>query len=135
MPTMVSQILENNTQIQKDFYKLLMSYVHRLLPKQKRSGSWKTGMDKLQVGDIVLLKKLESSFSDLWQLGRVIEIVKDRYRKVIVEYVNSTQDCRRTTERRERDLVLLSSIDDLDLNTREYQAAIASDVAWSNSRK
>ena len=124
--------MEGNKKLQDDFFKILVSMLHRLVPTPSHTtaGLWSDGDVHLQEGDIVLMKKQETDFNQAWHVGRVSNIVEGRYRKVTVEYVNASEKTKRTTERRERDLVLLQGIDDLDLGTEAHRAAVATDVSW-----
>ena len=67
---------------------------------------------QFQVGDVVFFKKHDSSLSKTYQFGIVskVEVSKDGVcRKVMVRYCNSK------TFRSVRELVLIRSVDELDL--------------------
>ena len=112
----VKKIIETNEQIFSAWFKAwLTSYVPNLVDRPK----WHRSDDSLQVGDVVLFLKSEQEFDLQYQYGMVSDVlVSDdtEVRQVEVEYVNHNENgVRRKTKRGVRDLVLIHSVDDLDL--------------------
>ena len=122
------RIVEVNKNIIEDFYKILFTLWQFLIPRAKVSGKWRVSLDKLQPGDVVMFQKSESLARDGWQIGRVAEVLKDRYRRVVVVYKNANDGTFRETERSERSLLLLKSLEESDLGTSEHQAIVAGDL-------
>ena len=124
----VGRIIEVNRDIIEDFYQILFSLWQFLIPRAKVSGRWRVSLDKLACGDIVMFQKTKTRARDGWQMGRIVEIVKDRYRQVIVRYCNSEDGVFRETQRSERSLLLIKALEESDLGTSEHQAIIAGDL-------
>ena len=81
-------------------------------------------------GDVVLFSKSEKEFEDLYQYGIVKMVThgKDgKIRKVEVEYQNPTEDCKRSTVRGVRDLIIVHPVDELGLSKELFDLAITSD--------
>ena len=138
-------IKNKNEALQEAFYKILMSSIHLLIPRQKMTGKWGKGHPKekkkednhymrpLVIGDVVLFKK-DEGFREGWHFGRVISNPEGRWRKVVVEY-QLAEAAWDTTVRAERDLRLIQGIDDIDMNTEAHQLAIAADMAYKRGLK
>ena len=91
-----------------------MGYVPTLIERSKLHKTDKP----INVGDIVLFLKSEREYDLQYQYGIVSGLKKGRdglIRKVLVEYKNHNENVRRTTERGVRDLVIISSVDELDI--------------------
>ena len=73
------------------------------------------------VGDIVLFLKSEREYDEQYQYGIVSSINRGKdghVRKVDVEYKNSSETTKRTTQRGVRDLFVVHPIDELDIYER-----------------
>ena len=80
---------------------------------------WFASGRNIQVEDIVLFKKIDSTISKIYQFGiiaRVDSSKDDVVRKVMVRYCNSSENKFRGTFRSVRELVLIRSVDDLNLH-------------------
>ena len=111
----VRKIVQTNEQIFSVWFRSwLISYVPTLVPQPKR---FKTNRN-ISVGDVVLFSKSDKEFENDYQYGIVkeLEASKDeKIRKVVVEYVNSSEDVRRQTRRSVRELVVIHPIDELGI--------------------
>ena len=105
---------ENKAIFNAWFESWLLNHVPQLMNQTK----WFKNDHKIQVGDVVLFKKHDSSLSKTYQFGVVskVEFSKDGVsRKVMVRYCNSTENTCRETFRSVRELVLIRSVDEFDL--------------------
>ena len=81
----------------------------------------------------MLFLKKENEFAGNYQYGIVksVESSKDsKIRKVIVEYVNSTEETRRETRRSVRELVVIHPVDELGIIRELGQVS-----TWVDMRK
>ena len=91
-----------------------MSYVPTLIERSK----WHTSDQPVNIGDVVLFLKSDREFDLQYQYGIISNLTKSRdghIRKVTVQYQNSNETVKRTTERGVRDLVVVSPVDELDI--------------------
>ena len=120
-----SKLIDENNQIYNAWFECwLLNHVPKLMHQSK----WYHGNANLQVGDIVLFTKVDSSISLSYTYGMIIgvEYSKDGIvRKVRVKYQNHNEGTPRETYRSVRNLVLLHSIDDIDLMDELANAAQA----------
>ena len=123
----VKKIVETNSEIFKAWFKSwLVSYVPTLMDAPK----WFRNDRDVAEGDVVLFSKSEKEFEDLYQYGIVKMVThgKDgKIRKVEVEYQNPTEDCKRSTVRGVRDLIIVHSVAELGLSKELFDLAITSD--------
>lgn len=116
-------ILKKAEDIQKYWYQLLLDRLHHLIP---RPSKW-TSTDEINVDDIVLFKFLDNPNSKLesWRLGRIIDI-HNNGRRVSISYVvlnskgKDQQATKHTIVRCPRDVCVISSVSDLNLNSTEF---------------
>ena len=117
-----SEILDKVNKTSEFLCNLLHENLHRFLPGA-------TGAtDKLPtVGDIVIFVMTDNirSRNMTWKYGKVTEILVDgRKGKVKIQYKNSSEVVWREVDRHVSQVVLLVSLDDLFLNTREHKIAL-----------
>ena len=116
-------ILKKAEDIQKYWYQLLLDRLHHLIP---RPSKW-TSTDEINVDDIVLFKFLDNPNSKLesWRLGRIVDI-HNSGRRVTISYVvlnskgKDQQTMKHTIVRCPRDVCVISSVSDLNLNSTEF---------------
>ena len=92
----------------------LTSHVPKLIEQPK----WFDSDSDVQVGDVVLFLKKEKEFAGNYQYGivKTVEASRDsKVRKVVVEYVNSSESTRRETRRSVRELVVIHPVDELGI--------------------
>ena len=109
------KLIQQNERIVTAWFECwLTSHVPKLIDQPK----WFDSDADVQVGDVVLFLKKEKEFAGNYQYGIVksVESSKDsKIRKVIVEYVNSTEETRRETRRSVRELVVIHPVDELGI--------------------
>ena len=109
------RMIQSNANIFRAWFEAwLVGYVPTLIERSK----WHKTDKPINVGDIVLFLKSEREYDLQYQYGIVSGLQKGRdglIRKVSVEYKNHNENVRRTTERGVRDLVIISSVDELDI--------------------
>ena len=113
-------IQENQRIFEAWFESWLLVHVPRLMHQPK----WFKMNRDIKVGDVVLFQKHDSQLSMTYQYGIVkkVEAGKDGIiRKAVIRYRNHNEDVDRETFRAVRELVMIHSIDDLDL-TQELAA-------------
>ena len=102
----------------------LMDHLHRFIPSQSSHRKY----DPPSIGDIVVFV-MKSNFrarNITWKFGKVIKTFVDgRKGKVRILYKNADEAVFREIERHVSDVVLLQSLHDLDLNTREHYASLS----------
>ena len=110
-----TNLLRKIHDIQRYWYQLLLDRLHHLIPKPKM---W-TSTDDVNVGDIVIFRFKEgmSAKQEVWKLGRVDEALSGGRRLSIVY---SCKNSTRSLIRSPRDVCVVSSVSDLDLNSREF---------------
>ena len=109
------KMLKCNEEIYNSWFEgWLISHAPKLMHQPK----WFISDVDIKVGDIVLFLKNEGSISNVYQYGKIIEVIRsndDKIRKVKVEYQNSNENVKRTTFRSVRGLVVIHPIDELNL--------------------
>ena len=112
------KLIEKNASIFRSWFKAwLVSYIPSIIERPK----WHKNVSDIHVGDIVLFLKSEKDFEEIYQYGIVKMVHKGRddlVRKVDVEYQNSNEATKRTTQRGVRDLIVVHPIDELDIYER-----------------
>ena len=113
-------LLKRNQEIQKLWYQMLLDRIHYLIP---RPSKWNRS-DVFSVGDICLFTYNEnfSMGKDTWKLGRITEIPKKN--KVVITFPSkfNKKDVpqMKTIVRCPRNISIIASADELDLNSRAY---------------
>ena len=119
-----SQLLKRIQQIQSYWYQLLLDRIHHLVPRPEGMGF----TDEFQLEDIVIFrfKDNDSSKLEKWKLGKIVEILKAG-RGVLVSYPCIPQGSKvadvpvmRFVERSPRDISVVSSMADLNMNSKEF---------------
>ena len=109
------KMIQTNAKIFRAWFETwLVSYVPTLIERSK----WHTSDQPVNIGDVVLFLKSDREFDLQYQYGIISNITKSRdghIRKVTVQYQNSNETIKRTTERGVRDLVVVSPVDELDI--------------------
>ena len=80
---------------------------------------WFVNDRNMAVGDVVLFLKSDKVFDKQYQYGIVagLKTTRDgRIRTVDVEYQNHQENCRRTTTRGVRELVVVHPVDEIGVN-------------------
>jgi hypothetical protein len=118
--TTPSQLLNRIQDIQRYWYQLLLDRMHHLIPKPL---SWSI-TDEVKLEDIVSFRFLDNSSSKLetWKIGKIVEIIKNG-KGVIISYPSILPNGKskmNTVTRSPRDVSVVSSVDDLDLNSKEF---------------
>jgi len=115
IPNNFNKIIETNSQIFNSWFQnWLVSHVPKLVSQPK----WFKSDRDLKEGDVVLFLKHDSACLKTYQMGMVKNLFfgKDKkVRKVNVEYANHNESIRRETIRSVRDLVIIHSVDELDI--------------------
>ena len=115
------QLLKRIQDIQSYWYELLLDRLHHLIP---RPSQW-TKTDIINLNDIVVFRFIDNQSSKLetWKTGKVSAIMNNG-RKITVSYpVTSPDGSRvsiRSVSRSPRDLCVISSASDLQLNSAEF---------------
>ena len=84
----------------------------------------------IAVGDVVLFLKSEKEFDLQYQYGMVSKVYEGRdsiIRKVDVEYQNDNEGIKRSTQRGVRDLVIIHSVEELDIYKTLHEMFESSD--------
>ena len=92
----------------------LTSHVPKLIDQPK----WFNSDSDVQIGDVVLFLKKEREYAGNYQYGIIkdVEISRDqKIRKVIIEYVNSTETIRRETRRSVREIIVIHPVEELGI--------------------
>jgi hypothetical protein len=119
-----SQLLKRIQQIQSYWYQLLLDRIHHLVPRPEGMGF----TDDFQLEDIVIFrfKDNDSSKLEKWKLGKIVEILKAG-RGVLISYPSIPQGFKvadvpvmRFVERSPRDIAVISSMADLNMNSKEF---------------
>ena len=112
------KIIRTNKKIYNAWFECwLTAHVPNLMMQPK----WFNCDDDIKPGDIVLLTKQESSLSSTYQFGMIKSVERGRdgkIRKATVQYQNANENVKRETHRSVRSLVLIRSVDEIDLATR-----------------
>ena len=110
-----SKFIETNREILAAWFEVWLT-VH--LPKLMYSPKWFKTNYHLKEGDIVLFLKQDSNVLSKYQFGVVHDTIVGKdglIRRVTVEYQNASERTKRETHRAARDLVMIHSVDDLDI--------------------
>ena len=114
-----TQLLRRIEDIQRYWYLLLLERIHHLIPKPCSMSK----TDEVKVDDIVVFRFKDNSNSKLeqWKVGRIVDILKQG-RGVLISYPNTigTKVSMRFVERSPRDICIISSVSDINLNSREF---------------
>ena len=105
----------------------LISHVHKLMPQPK----WFKTNYHIKEGDIVLFLKKEGKLNSTYQYGMVksAEPGRDgRIRKVVLKYRNHTESVDRETCRAVRQLIVIHSVDELNILQELGNIATAADM-------
>ena len=118
-----TDILNRNRKVTCAFLKLIMQRVHQLITSWK--GDWKKSDERLPIsGDIVLFKFSDTESlreSEQWRLGRVISVTDTRCKVMYPSKTDRLQIPKsKFVERSHRDVVIIVSETDPDLNSNEY---------------
>ena len=115
------QLLRRIQDIQSYWYELLLDRLHHLIP---RPSQW-TKTDVINVNDIVVFRFIDNQSSklEIWKTGKVSAILNNG-RKITVSYPVTSPDgsraSMRSVSRSPRDLCVISSAADLQLNSAEF---------------
>ena len=116
----IKQMVQKNCDLFVAWFKSwLTSYVPSLMEAPK----WFRNDRNLADGDVVLFSKSEKEFENQYQYGIIRSVVHSRdgrIRKVEVEYVNPSENARRSTTRHARDLVVIHPVEELGLSKELY---------------
>lgn len=88
------------------------------VPNLMHRPKWFQNDKDVQIGDIVLFTKRDSSIANVYQFGMVKELehsADGKIRKVMVEYQNSNESVKRVTHRAVRSLVMIHPVDELSV--------------------
>jgi hypothetical protein len=114
-------LLKRLQAIQSYWYQLLLDRMHHLIPKPDK---WDKS-DPVNINDIVTFRFIDSDSSKMekWKIGKVVEILKDG-RRVRIMYAHVTPGKPKPkmmfVERSPRDICIVSSASDLNLNSSEF---------------
>ena len=109
------KIIESNKKI---FSSWFQTWIEVHVPKLMLQPKWHDSDRNLDNGDIVLFLKSEKELCDDYQYGQVVSINKGtdgKVRSAEIQYQNSNEKTKRTTNRAARQLVKIYSINDLDI--------------------
>ena len=113
------QLLKRIEDIQRYWYLLLLERIHHLVPKPNSMSK----SDEVKLDDIVVFRFKDNTNLKLeqWRIGRVVDILK-KGRGVLISYPSTvgTKVTMRFVERSPRDISVISSVTDLNLNSREF---------------
>ena len=113
MSTKPDKFIKCNNQIFDAWFEAwLLSHIPVLMDQPK----WYRTSHNLQIDDVVLFIKRESSLKSLYQYGMVKNVYPSRdgiVRKVNIKYRNSDEKTFRETFRSARELVLIHAVDDV----------------------
>ena len=116
-----TKIITQNFNIYDSWFESwLMNHVPKLLFQEK----WFRHDRNLEVGDVVLFKKIDSSLSKTYTYGMISKVEPGndgKVRRVIVKYRNDGEKSFRETSRSVRDLVLIHSVNDCELMKDMYE--------------
>ena len=114
-----THLLKRLQSIQSYWYHLLLDRMHHLIPKPVK----KSHTDEIKIEDIVVFRFIDNINNKLekWKLGKVVEILKNG-RGVLISYPNTSgKKCvMRFVERSPRDVCVIASTTDLNLNSKEF---------------
>ena len=111
------------------------SWLLNHVPKLMKQSKWFKHDRNLQSGDVVLFTKVDSLLSKQYTYG-IIKSIKlgndSKVRHAIVQYRNHNENVSRETSRSVRDLVLIHSVDDLDLMKEIGEMARNVDIMYQS---
>ena len=117
-----TQMIKENTKIYDAWFE---SWLVNHVPKLMKQTKW-FRHENLHVGDVVLFKKVDSIISRNYTFGRVIDVIPGadgNVRQVRVEYQNENEIGKRETTRSVRSLVLIHSIEDVNVEEEMFKMA------------
>lgn len=125
-----THLLRKIHEIQSYWYQLLLDRLHHLIPS---SSKWNKS-DPIQVNDIIVFRLLDNTNSKLekWSIGKISNI-ENNGRRILCSYPvtspdPSSPDGLKTklsyVFRSPRDICIISSADDIPLNSREFFSKI-----------
>ena len=118
-----SKMLNSNCKIFKAWFKAwLISYVPELIKMTK----WFKNDEQLKVGDVVLFLKSDKVFETQYQYGLVKFVYQSRdgiVRKAEIEYQNHQENCKRTTVRGVRELVVILKFEEYSIDEVLFKAS------------
>ena len=123
IPSSFDKTLKANVKIFNSWFENWL-VVH--VPKLMHHPKWFKSDFHIKVGDIVLFLKHESSLSNVYQYGMVIDTEQSRdglIRKVKLKYKNHNEDVTRETFRSVRNLVMIHQIEELNVMEELYEMA------------
>ena len=110
-----NKFLETNQEIFDAWFNVWLT-IH--VPKLIFTPKWFKTNYHPKKGDIVLFLKQDSNVLSRYQFGIIKDTTTDKdgvIRRVVVTYQNHTESTKRDNNRASRDLVVIHSIDDLDI--------------------
>ena len=117
-----SKIIETNSKLFRSWFKVWLT---SCVPELIRASKWFKSDEKLKPGDVVMFLKSDKIFDTQYQYG----LVKDTYesrdgnvRKADIEYQNHTENCKRTTTRGVRELVIIHRFEEVSMEEMLYEA-------------
>jgi hypothetical protein len=118
--TTPTQLLKRVQDIQRYWYELLLDRLHHLIPKPDNVSQ----SVKIKLEDIVCFRFIDNVNNklEIWKLGKVVEIVKGG-QGVMISYVTFTPKGKvrmSCVTRSPRDVVIVTSMDELCLNSSEF---------------
>ena len=123
-----SKFLDTNQKIFDAWFNVWLN-VH--VPKLMFTPKWFKTNQHLKQGDLVLFIKQESNLQSKYQFGIVKHTITDKdglIRKVTITYQNASETTKLDTNRAARDLVMIHSVDDLDIMKELGEMAVATDL-------
>lgn len=110
-----SKLLKVNTKVYDAWFEnWLQNHVPKLMDQKK----WFDHKRDLKVGDVVLFTKMDSCISKHYTYGMIVGVETGddgHVRKVNVQYQNQNENSKRETCRSVRNLILIHSVDDLNM--------------------
>ena len=116
-----TKIIDQNSSIYDAWFE---SWLLNHVPKLMFQSKWYKHDRNLEVGDIVLFKKVSSMLSKTYSYGMISSVQPgddNKVRRVHVKYRNDGEKTFRETARSVRDLVLIHSVNDCDLMKDMYE--------------
>ena len=118
------QLLKRVQDIQAYWYQLLLDRLHHLIPKPEK---W-SNSDEVKIGDVIILKLLDNPNPKLekWSIGKVSDLLNDG-RRVECSYPHKLPNGSTkmmSIIRSPRDICIVSAVDDVPLNSREFFSRI-----------
>ncbi|XP_066912130.1 uncharacterized protein [Clytia hemisphaerica] len=119
--TNASKLIDQNSSIYNSWFE---SWLMNHVPKLMFQAKWFKHDRNVEVGDVVLFKKVDSVLSKTYTYGMVINVKPGddgKVRRVAVKYRNDSEKSFRETSRSVRDLILIHSVNDCDLMKDMYE--------------